>query len=228
MGLEPLLDAISRARRRSRIGTSSGPVTEMPNFAGVPIEEHRRDSTGAVILLVACAAPTSTRCRRRPGSLLLDLGERRAAQGVPLEDMLRSWRMGIEEAMGYATEIAPQIGLDEGEVFGFFQQAFEVVDEAMVEIARGHRTDPAPEDPEEGRRATFVRDLLEGGLSPEEVEVRLRRLRPRPARISTASDSGRRDGLELGRRRAGPARLLPRPTEGGSAWRCPSTASSSG
>ena len=113
----------------------------MPNFAGVPVEEHRRDSTNAVILLVAMRRAGLDSLPVEARDALLDLGERRAKQGVPLEDMLRSWRMGIEETMGYATEIGPDVGLDEGQIFGFFQQAFDVVDDAMVEIAKGHRID---------------------------------------------------------------------------------------
>jgi hypothetical protein len=169
-GLEALLDAMLAGKEEIGDRHVARSRAEMPNFAGVPIEEHRRDSVGAVVLLVGMRRADLDTLPSEARALLLDLGERRAAQGVPLEDMLRSWRMGIEEAMGYGTEIAPQIGLDEGEVFGFFQQAFEIVDEAMVEIARGHRTDPAPGDPEEGRRASLVRDLLEGNLSPEEVD----------------------------------------------------------
>lgn len=170
MGLEALLDAMLAGKEEIGNRHVVRSRAEMPNFAGVPLEEHRRDSVGAVVLLVAMRRADLDTLPDEARDLLLDLGERRAAQGVPLEDMLRSWRMGIEEAMGYGTEIAPQVGLDEGEVFAFFQQAFEIVDEAMVEIAKGHRTDPAPGDPEEGRRASLVRDLLEGGLSSEEVD----------------------------------------------------------
>ncbi|MFN8111983.1 MAG: helix-turn-helix domain-containing protein [Solirubrobacterales bacterium] len=166
MGLEPLLDALVDGRDEISDRHVRRARAEIPNFAGVPIEEHRHDSTGAVVLLVGMrrAGIDSLPDEARDG--LLDLGERRAKQGVPLEDMLRSWRMGIEEAMGYATEIAPDLGMDSGEVFSFFQQAFDVVDKTMVEIARGHRTDP---DPEAERRAALVRGLLMGELPAEEI-----------------------------------------------------------
>lgn len=167
MGLESLLEALLEGKDEVSDRHVRRARAEIPNFAGVPIEEHRRDSTGAVVLLVGMhkAGIESLPDEAREG--LLRLGERRAKQGVPLEDMLRSWRMGIEEAMGYATEIAPDLGMDSGEVFGFFQQAFDVVDKTMVEIARGHRTDPEPE-PEAGR-AALVRGLLMGELPAEEI-----------------------------------------------------------
>ena len=162
--LEKLLDALlagkeeisERHVRRSR--------TEIPNFAGVPLEEHRRDSEGAVILLVGMHRAGLDALPDEARGGLLDLGERRARQGVPLEDMLRSWRMGIEEAMGYGIEVAPGIGMDRGEVFGFFQQAFDVLDKTMVELARGHRTDPDVEP-----RSALVRGLLMGELPAEEI-----------------------------------------------------------
>ena len=168
MGLEPLLEALLEGKEEISDRHVTRARAEIPNFAGVPIDEHRRDSTGAVVLLVGMrrAGIDSLPAEARDG--LLDLGERRSRQGVPLEDMLRSWRMGVEEAMAYATEIAPDIGMDRGEVFGFFQQAFDVVDETMVEIARGHRTDPDP-DPEAERRTALVRGLLMGELPAEEI-----------------------------------------------------------
>ncbi|MCB0875831.1 MAG: helix-turn-helix domain-containing protein [Solirubrobacterales bacterium] len=167
-GLEPLLDALERDREEISERHVRRARAEIPNFAGVPIEEHRRDSTAAVVLLVGMrrAGIGSLPAEARKG--LLELGERRARQGVPLEDMLRSWRMGVEEAMGYATEIAPDLGMDSGTVFGFFQQAFDVVDETMVEIARGHRTDAHPD---QDRRDALVRGLLMGELPAEEINA---------------------------------------------------------
>ena len=166
MGLETLLAALLDGKEEISERHVTRARAEIPNFAGVPITEHRRDSVGAVVLLVAMRREglDSLPAEARDG--LLDLGERRARQGVPLEDMLRSWRMGVEEAMSYATTIAPDIGMDRGEVFDFFQQAFDVVDDTMVEIARGHRTDPTPET---GSRAALVRDLLMGELAAEAI-----------------------------------------------------------
>ena len=114
MGLEPLLDALLEGKEEISDRHVTRARAEIPNFAGVPIDEHRRDSTGAVVLMVGMrrAGIDSLPDAARDG--LLDLGERRARQGVPLEDMLRSWRMGVEEAMAYATEIAPDIGMDRG------------------------------------------------------------------------------------------------------------------
>jgi PucR C-terminal helix-turn-helix domain len=169
MGLEPLLDALLEGKEEIADRHVERSRNEMPNFAGVPIEEHRRDSTGAVILLVAMRRAGLDSLPEEARVALLDLGERRAKQGVPLEDMLRSWRMGIEETMGFATEIGPEIGLDEGQVFGFFQQAFDVVDDAMVEIAKGHRIDDVPAETEADRRPAFIRGLMEGTLSADEV-----------------------------------------------------------
>jgi hypothetical protein len=169
MGLEPLLDALLEGKEEIADRHVERSRNEMPNFAGVPLEEHRRDSTGAVILLVAMRRAGLDSLPEEARVALLDLGERRAKQGVPLEDMLRSWRMGIEETMGYATEIGPGIGLAEGQVFGFFQQAFDVVDDAMVEIAKGHRIDDVGAETEGDRRTSFMRGLVEGTLSPDEV-----------------------------------------------------------
>ena len=203
MGLEPLLDALLEGKEEVADRHVSRSRREMPNFAGVPIEEHRRDSTGAVILLVAMRRAGLDSLPEEARIALLDLGERRAQQGVPLEDMLRSWRMGIEETMGYATEIAPGIGLSEGEVFAFFQQAFDVVDDAMVEIAKGHRVDEVQAEVEPDRRTTFVRGMVEGTLGPDEVRSGLAAFGLDPLaeyRAFRARGSGESGTAELDRR----------------------------
>src|SRR3954471_2542510 len=115
MGLEPLLDALLEGKEEVADRHVTRSRAEMPNFVGVPVEEHRRDSTNAVILLVAMRRAGLDSLPVEARDALLNLGERRAKQGVPLEDMLRSWRMGIEETMGYATEIGPDVGLNEGQ-----------------------------------------------------------------------------------------------------------------
>ncbi|MGH3552517.1 MAG: hypothetical protein ACRDT5_07970 [Mycobacterium sp.] len=39
---------------------------------------------------------------------LAAIGEARAQQGVPVDDMLRAWRIGVEVVIGYAREAGQQ------------------------------------------------------------------------------------------------------------------------
>jgi len=94
----------------------------------------------------------------------LDVPDNEMMEIALIENLHRRDLHAFEEAMGYGIEIAPGIGMDRGEVFGFFQQAFDVLDKTMVELARGHRTDPDVEP-----RSALVRGLLMGELPAEEI-----------------------------------------------------------
>src|SRR6187551_807052 len=83
MGLEALLEALLEGKEEISDRHVTRARAEIPNFAGVPIEEHRRDSTGAVILLVGMRRAGIDSLPEEARDGLLDLGERRSRQGVP-------------------------------------------------------------------------------------------------------------------------------------------------
>jgi len=145
---------------------------EMPkSFAGVPYEEHRDGVAAALelVIRVRLENPEASVGVGGGGQALRELGERRARQGVPMDDLLRSWRMGVDEVTSYARELAEQTDARPNELFDLFQQAFRLADEAMVSISSGHRRDPAQGDRETDRRTALVRGALLGRLSPNEL-----------------------------------------------------------
>jgi hypothetical protein len=169
MGVEGLLQELLDGRATIAERTVTRVRREMPSFAGVPLDEHRLGIEGAVQLIVSLRLGDADPAFGDGARLLRELGERRARQGVPVDDLLRSWRMGIEEATAYAREVAPRTDAKPDELFDLFQQAFSLADEAMVSIAGGHRRDAAGADPETERRAALVRGTLLGRLGAGEL-----------------------------------------------------------
>jgi hypothetical protein len=123
---------------------------------------------------------------------LAAIGEARARQGVPVDDMLRAWRIGVEVIVGYAREVGRRLKIDDAQVLEFVQAVLEWSDVAMAATANAHRrAERAMVLAESERRTAFVRGTLLGtvpgaalrihtevyGLDPaaEYVAVRARR-----------------------------------------------------
>src|ERR1700752_5277056 len=52
---------------------------------------------------------------------LAGIGEERARQGVPVDAMLRAWRIGIDVVVGYAREVCGRLGIDNSFLLEFIQ-----------------------------------------------------------------------------------------------------------
>lgn len=163
--LQNLLDA--RVMLAKRVVTRVR--SEMPSFEAVPIEEHRESVATALEILVRARMENPQASFEESSEELQRMGERRARQGVPVEDLLRSWRIGIEEATAHAREAATGTDARPAELFDLFQEAFGIADEAMVSVAGGHRRDPGTADPEAERRESLIRGALLGTLPAEDL-----------------------------------------------------------
>lgn len=117
----------------------------------------------------------------RAGSAALDdrelaelaaVGENRARQGVPVAEMLRAWRIGIEVVVDYARELGRRLDISDAQVLNFVQSTLAWSDVAMVTTAGAHRqAELALTQAEEERRAAFVRGTLFGTVAASELRV---------------------------------------------------------
>jgi hypothetical protein len=169
MGVDALLRQLldSRAELAERVVERIR--TEMPQgFAGVPVEEQRAGIEAAIEMIVGMRLGGEHPTTAASARILREIGERRARQGVPVDDLLRAWRMGIEEATNYGRELAATTDAAPNELFDLFQEAFALADEAMVSTASGHRRDSSG-DGEGDRRGALVRGAVLGRLGPAEL-----------------------------------------------------------
>jgi hypothetical protein len=169
MGVDLLLKRLLESRSELAERVVERIRTEMPSsFAGVPVEEQRAGIEAAIDLIVRMRLAEKSPATGTSARMLREIGERRARQGVPVDDLLRAWRVGIEEATTYGRELAATTDAAPDELFDLFQEAFSLADEAMVSAASGHRRD-AVGDGEGERRAALVRGALLGRLEPAEL-----------------------------------------------------------
>jgi hypothetical protein len=106
---------------------------------------------------------------------LADIGEARALQGVPIEDMLRAWRIGIQVVIDESARISVDEAIAPAATLDFVRAILAWADVAMLATATAHRRAElqlARQD--EDRRATLVRGLLFGTLPMAEVRDELR------------------------------------------------------
>ncbi|AGM31017.1 regulator of polyketide synthase expression [Mycobacteroides abscessus subsp. massiliense] len=100
------------------------------------------------------------------------LGEARARQGVPVGDLLRAWRLGIETLVAHARCLGDGRGIAEGQVLEFVQSVLARSDLVITAITDAHRrADRIEARRDDGGRADFVRGALLGTTSRAELRI---------------------------------------------------------
>src|SRR5438105_1796901 len=77
---------------------------ELPAYAGVA-PESLLPGFGIQFEAVLRSARTGRPVGDEELNVLADIGEERALQGVPIEDMLRAWRIGIQVVIDHSARI---------------------------------------------------------------------------------------------------------------------------
>ena len=85
--------------------------SEISAFAGVPLDEQKAGIEASIEMIVRSRMEDPGGSFGEGAGLLRDIGERRARQGVPVDDLLRAWRMGIEET-GFGPSTGTMRGLE--------------------------------------------------------------------------------------------------------------------
>lgn len=100
------------------------------------------------------------------------VGEQRARQGVPVDDVLHAWRIGIETVVGYARALGQRRGIADAQVLEFVQSVLAWSDLAILATTRAHRrADRVVALGSDECRANFVRGTLLGTISRAELRV---------------------------------------------------------
>lgn len=101
---------------------------------------------------------------------LTAIGEARACQGIPVEDLLRAWRVSVEMIVSHTREIVDHFTIDDVDVLEFVQSILMWSDAATAAAAKAHRrAELAQAIADDGRRTTFVRGVLLGTVSAADL-----------------------------------------------------------
>jgi hypothetical protein len=156
---------------------------EMPTYRSLPADALEADVRVEVERVLRSARSGRAALSEREFAELADVGETRAQQGVPVDDMLRAWRIGVQVVVAYAREVGRRLGIGDDQILEFVESTLAWADVAMVTTAAAHRRaelELALADHE--RRGAFVRGALFGGLPPAELRIQAEAYSLDPAR----------------------------------------------
>ncbi|HEX4110266.1 MAG TPA: helix-turn-helix domain-containing protein [Solirubrobacteraceae bacterium] len=171
-----LFDALEQEQRALAGEMSEAMVTELPAYRAF-------DGTELLDTVLLQLRQVLGRARGREhlvdGRDLLDLaavGASRARHAVPVDDMLRAWRVCIQITVARARALGAELGLSDGAVLAFVESTLAAADAAMVITAAAHRdTEGAMVRRDQERRAAYIRGLLLGTLSRSQFDAGVER-----------------------------------------------------
>ena len=103
---------------------------------------------------------------------LAKIGTARAQQGIPVDDMLHAWRIGVEVLVIHARGAGQQLGIDDALVLELVQSTLAATDLAMVTTADAHRKAGRTLVLAEAQRCdAFVRGTLFGTVPIAELRI---------------------------------------------------------
>jgi hypothetical protein len=145
---------------------------EIPTYRMIPREALDTEVGVELAQVLRPAARIPAALTDRQHAELAAVGEERARQGVPVDDVLRAWRIGIEVVVGYAREVGQRLSIDDARVLEFVQSALAWSDLAMVVTTRAHRrVELAGTYAADERHANFVRETLLGTVPSAELRI---------------------------------------------------------
>jgi hypothetical protein len=144
---------------------------ELPSYANLAPEAVRPG-----VLSIVRMSLTAFRQHRSANAADLEeagrVGESRGSVGVPVDEMLRAFRIGAQQFWAHQRAQGLREGLDEATLLEIAQAAWEWTDQAMVEAAKTHRRvelEMASRDLEQ--RANLLRSILFGSVSAAELQL---------------------------------------------------------
>lgn len=168
----------------------------LPAYRDLPRQELDGEVEFEVARVLQSARTGCTAVSEDEVAELAAIGEARAQQGVPVDEMLRAWRIGVEVVIGYAREIGQRLGIADGHVLEFVQSTLAWSDVAMVATAQAHRrAELTLAFTEEQRRVAFVRGTLLGTMSAPELGVQAEAYGLDPAREYVAVRAQLHEGV---------------------------------
>lgn len=105
-------------------------------------------------------------------SEMVAIGQARARYGVPVDEMLRAWRIGLDAVMDYIRELIAHLNIDETGMLDAVQSGLAWSDVAMLATAEAYHEAGRYVLAEDELRAAFIRGTLFGTVPPTELRVR--------------------------------------------------------
>lgn len=168
MLFDELLTAREELARRVREAVQD----QLPVYRLIPGQAHAVDMEVEIEWVLRSARSGRKAMVDREPAELVAIGETRAQQGIPVDDMLGSWRIAIQIIVDYAREVGKRLGIEDVRLLDFLQAALAWSDVAMIAAASAHRkTELGIAVADETRRVAFVRGALFGTVPNTQLRI---------------------------------------------------------
>jgi hypothetical protein len=164
---ESLLDALLADRDLLATRIRDELRAQLPLYRQVPDDDLTADIGSEIDSSLSAARAGHQHVNERVLAHVSAVGETRARQGVPIEDMLLAWRIGVQAVLDHARASAAQLGIEPAELLELMQALLASSDRAMTIVARAHRgAELQLAREEQERRTLFVIGVLTGSFAP--------------------------------------------------------------
>jgi hypothetical protein len=165
---DALLDARPELTERIRIAIRA----RVPVYRDIPRETLDDEIGFEIERVLRSARAGTTAISDGEFAELAKIGTARAQQGVPVDDMLHAWRVGVEVLVIHARGAGQQLGIDDALVLELVQSTLAATDLAMVTMADAHRKAGRTLVLAEAQRCdAFVRGALFGTVPIAELRI---------------------------------------------------------
>lgn len=171
-GIDVLFDALVRDQqeiaRRVRVAMQD----QLPTYRSMPANVLDDEVAVEVEWILAAARSGRQAGIDYDSAQIAVIGQARARYGVPVDEMLRAWRIGADVVMDYTRELIEQLNITETGILEAIQSGLAWSDVAMLATAGAYHHAARSAPAEDELRAAFIRGALFGTVPPTELRVR--------------------------------------------------------
>lgn len=145
---------------------------ELPAYTDLPAEVLELGIRAEVERVLRSARAGQAAASEAELAELAEIGELRARQGVPVETMLRAWRIGIQVVIAHSREAGERMGIGASDLVELIESLLAWSDVAMVTTAAAHRrAELEVARQEQEYRTNLVHSVLLGTVGSSDIAV---------------------------------------------------------
>lgn len=168
-----ILDSLLSDHHNIVARISDAVVASLPGYRAIPQQDLDAGIRLQVEWVLRSVRPGPTATSDDDLTAFASAGERQQRNGIPLDDVIRAWRIGVESLVAGVRELSGRQPADDGELWGFTESMLASSAAALSATVAGYRrAELDVTDARDTGRPRFVRDVLLGLVPCTELRMR--------------------------------------------------------
>lgn len=165
-----VIDAILDDRERVSVEVVGRLHAEMECYRALPADQLLPVVRGNVEAILQIVRRRDRRLSDEEWAWFTEVGEARSEMGLPIADVLRGWRLGIQVVSEELVRVGRKRGVGDDILVDLTQETFQAADQPMVAFVSGHHRATLERARDEDHvRAELVRRVLRGLVGGSEL-----------------------------------------------------------